>query len=336
MNKIDFVIAWVDGSDKEWLKEKAQYNPEFNADDAAHRFRDWNLLRYWFRGVEEFAPWVNKIHFITWGHTPEWLNVDHPKLNIVNHTDYIPKEYTPTFNSHTIELNLHRIPELEENFVYFNDDMFLISDVKENDFFVNSFPMDSAVLSVHCNQRNIIESHIPISIVGVINDHFDMKSVIKCDLKKWFNIKYGIKLLLRTVCLLPSPRFPGFWQHHLPTSFNKSSFDLVWNVVPDVMAETCIHRFRTANDVSQWLIREWQICLGKFEPRKSSFGKSFHIDRRGIEVLPEISNYIGKQKGKIVVINDGEMNHEEFVAAKVMISKSFNKILPKKSEFEKW
>ena len=25
--KIDFVIAWVDGNDKEWLAEKARYSP---------------------------------------------------------------------------------------------------------------------------------------------------------------------------------------------------------------------------------------------------------------------------------------------------------------------
>ena len=25
-------------------------------------------LKYWFRGVEKFAPWVNKIYFITYGH----------------------------------------------------------------------------------------------------------------------------------------------------------------------------------------------------------------------------------------------------------------------------
>ena len=36
-------------------------------DDRKERYRDWDLLRYWFRGVERFAPWVRRIHFVTWG-----------------------------------------------------------------------------------------------------------------------------------------------------------------------------------------------------------------------------------------------------------------------------
>ena len=218
-NKIDFVIAWVDGSDLEWLKEKDKFKPGTLADANASRFRDWNLMRYWFRGVEYFAPWVNNIYFLTWGHYPNWLNTRCNKIRIINHKDYIPAKYLPTFNSHTIELNMHRIEELSENFVYFNDDMFLIAPTEATDFFADGLPKDSAVLSVHCNQRSIIESHIPVEIAGVINDHFNMKEVINSNKTGWFNLMYGLPLLIRSAVLLPSPRFPGFWQHHLPTSF---------------------------------------------------------------------------------------------------------------------
>lgn len=66
-------------------------------------------LKYWFRGVEKYAPWVHKIYFVTCGQKPDWLNENHDKLVLVNHEDYIPHEYLPTFSSHTIELNFHRI-----------------------------------------------------------------------------------------------------------------------------------------------------------------------------------------------------------------------------------
>ena len=122
---IDFVVTWVDGNDPIWQAEKAKYSPNKNADNRNVRFRDWDNMQYWFRAVEKFAPWVNKIHFVTYGHLPKWLNTDNPKLNIVKHSDFIPKEYLPTFSSHSIELNLHRIEGLAERFVYFNDDMFL-------------------------------------------------------------------------------------------------------------------------------------------------------------------------------------------------------------------
>ena len=75
--KIDFVITWVDGNDPMWLKEKKEYEIIPNKDEMFElwnnntiRYRDWDLLKYWFRGVEENASWVNKIYFITYGHLP--------------------------------------------------------------------------------------------------------------------------------------------------------------------------------------------------------------------------------------------------------------------------
>ena len=107
--KIDFVIMWVDGNDPKWQTEKNKYTPPLNADASICRYRDFDLLKYWFRGVEKYAPWVNKIHFITWGHIPSWLDTNNPKINIVKHEDYIPRKYLPTFNANTIELNVHSI-----------------------------------------------------------------------------------------------------------------------------------------------------------------------------------------------------------------------------------
>ena len=88
MEKIDFVLLWVDGSDPAWLEEKNKYSDvQVNVSASAARYRDWDNLQYWFRGVEKYAPWVNKIFFITWGHLPKWLNINHPKLQIVRHEE---------------------------------------------------------------------------------------------------------------------------------------------------------------------------------------------------------------------------------------------------------
>ena len=65
---------------------------------------------------------------------------------IVKHEDYIPEEFLPTFQSRTIDMNFHRIKDLSEHFVYFNDDMFLINPTTKEDFFVNGLPCDSAVM----------------------------------------------------------------------------------------------------------------------------------------------------------------------------------------------
>ena len=135
-DQIDFVVTWVDGNDPVWQEAKSHYAPA-DADIRAARYRDWEQLKYWFRAVEKYAPWVNKIHFVTFGHLPKWLNIDNPKLHIVKHEDFIPKEYLPVFNSTAIEIYLHCIPGLSENFVYFNDDFYLMKPSQPEDFLLS-------------------------------------------------------------------------------------------------------------------------------------------------------------------------------------------------------
>ena len=137
---IDIVIPWVDGSDPVWQADHAKYRASKSADNHPARYREWGLFRYWFRGIEQNAPWVRKVHLLTYGHLPAWLEPDHPKLHIVNHRDFIPEEYLPTFSSHTIELNMHRIPDLAEHFLYFNDDVYLMKPSQPEDFFRDDLP----------------------------------------------------------------------------------------------------------------------------------------------------------------------------------------------------
>ena len=95
--KIDIVVLWVDGNDEEWVKEKNEYM-EHKGDKESNRFRDCDNLQYVFRGIEKYVPWINKVFFITWGHTPAWLDTNNEKLVIIKHEDFIPKQYLPTFN----------------------------------------------------------------------------------------------------------------------------------------------------------------------------------------------------------------------------------------------
>ena len=335
MEKIDFVIMWVDGNDINWQQEKEKYSINKNADGTIYRYRDWDLMKYWFRGIEKFAPWVNKIHFVTWGHVPDFLDVNNPKINIVNHKDYIPQKYLPTFNANTIELNLHRIKDLADKFVLFNDDLFLINKVKPTDFFKNGYPMDTVALNVHCPKKSLISQYFCINDVNIINEHFNFKKSIKSNIWKWINIKNG-KSMLRTIALLGCPRFPGFWQHHLTNSYNKKTFEEVWKKEYEILDNTCNHKFRETTDVNQWLFKEWQIASGNFQNRNIKFGQTYYIDRDGIEKSKvNIIKYISNQKGKIIAINDGPMTEQEFDDIVISLKETFDKILPEKSSFEK-
>lgn len=332
--EIDFVIIWVDGSDPEWLAEKAKYAPPADTDNRPERYRDWGLLPYWFRGVEKFAPWVRKIHFVTWGHIPKWLNTAHPKLNIVRHEDYIPEKYLPTFSSHTIELNLYRIEGLSENFVYFNDDMFLTAPVSQETFFKNGLPCDSAVLNVHCYSPDLPIQMIAINDTGVINRHFKIKETIKAAPMKWLDPLYG-KMLIRTIPLMFCPRFPGFYQHHLPSSLKRSTLETVWSAEPDILDRTCTNKFRSMYDVNQWVFREWQLANNGFCPRSLKTGKCFFPDRDGMGEFERAAALIAKGKKKLVCINDCPLTEEEFMTCSQILRDGFERSLPEKSEFEK-
>lgn len=333
---VDFVLPWVDGSDKKWLDEKNRYSIPRGDDGSIARYRDYGLLRYWFRGIEEFAPWVHKIFFVTYGHVPSWLDLDNPKLVVVKHSDYIPEKYLPTFSSHCIENNLFRIKGLSERFVLFNDDVFLLKKCSVSDFFdKEGMPMDTIGLNVHCVKKSMLGQFFAVNDVGVINEHFEFKKTLRENKLKWMSPLNG-KVLVQTIVLSKCPRFPGFWQHHLSGSFLKSTFEEVWKKETDLLDASCKHRFRERTDVNEWLFKEWQIASGNFKIRSYKFGKSFFVDRDGLSrMLGPACSYIKNQKGKEISINDGDMDDSEFSLFKKMLAESFEEILPYKSKFEK-
>lgn len=330
MGKIDFVLTWVDSNDPIWQNEFYSYLPDSQWTDETSfiRYRNWENLRYWFRGVEKFAPWVNKVHFITCGHVPDWLNLKAPKLNIVKHSDYIPAEYLPTFSSRPIILNLHRIEELSDHFVCFDDDCFLIDKVEPERFFRKGLPCDKAALNALCPTS--LFSHNIISDLCVINSSFKKHEVLLKNFWKWFSPQTGNKLL-RTLFLLPWRGFPGFYDHHLPQGYLKNTFKEIWEKHEDILLRTTASRFRSIADVNPWLVRYWQLASGNFVPLNVQKGSAYFsiLDH----TLDEIVNTIEYQKKRIVCLNDGEVS--SFEAAKNQINDAFHKILPEKSSFEK-
>ncbi len=327
--KIDFVIPWVDGGDPEWQKEKNYYSGGKTSEDDARdiRFRDWETLKYWFRGVEKYAPWVNQIHFITWGHLPSWLNTEHPKLHIVNHKDYIPAQYLPTFSSHVIELNMHRIPGLSEHFVYFNDDIFILRPLAEADFFQNGVPCDLCVANAITPRLGEF-SPILLQTTSYINKHFDKRHDIKANFGKWFSPKYG-KLLVRTVCLLPWTFHTGFYNHHLAVPYEKKTLETVWREEPEILDQTCTHKFRNDSDVSQYIFRYWRLAAGDFVPHEI-LGKYVNLSDHN----EDIYRLISRQQCKLICINDKE-NISDYFRVKRELNAVLDDLFPEKCSFEK-
>ncbi len=151
---IDVVVAWVDGQDPAHKKKMAPYLSQSDSirDDrnAPTRFNSEGEIFYCVGSILRFAPFVRKIFIITDNQNPNldsFIQTNFPDnqtpIVIVDHKVLFEgfESYLPTFNSLSIETCLFRIPDLSENFVYFNDDFFLVRDIKPSDWFQDDKPV---------------------------------------------------------------------------------------------------------------------------------------------------------------------------------------------------
>lgn len=333
--KIDFVIPWVDCTDPNWLFDRYKYSNESSeiiTPNQDKRYRDWGLLRYFFRSVSSNAPWVGTIHFLTYGHLPEWLDCSNPKINVVKHSDFIPNENLPTFNSNVIELNAYKIEGLSEHFVLFNDDLLILDKTTEDDFFHKGLPRITAVLNAASLARGD-NFYVPFNCASVLSSHFKPLACVSRHPLKWFSPGYGI-MCLRTLVLLIYPTFKGFYEPHLCNSFLKSTFEEIWEVERQELEATSSHRFREATDVSNWLMKDWQCTKGDFYPRPVSFGRSFSFGANFDSTLEEAESYLRGRKGKVVCLNDGDLTPEQYETARTRILACLDELFPDKCEFE--
>ncbi len=328
---IDFVILWVDMNDPDWRAEFSKYsgrtvNPSNSVSEA--RFRENGFLKYWFRGVAKFAPWVRTIHFVTNCKTPDWLDLSNPKLRIVHHKEIIPAAYLPTFNSGVIERYIHRIPGLSEHFVYFNDDFYIINHVRKERFFRDGLPCDIAAQDYNPSWSQwykMLKNNIRI-----INRHFSKREVMARDSAKWFDPSYGRKArwnhLLRFY-----PRFITLRTPHNAQPYLKSTFERAWAAAGEELSATSANRFRASTDLTHELFRTWQICEGNFAPLNTYLDtKMFPLMVRAKQAVRAIY----EQRYNLVCLNDNVhiRNYDEVMA---QIRRSFDHILPEKSAFER-
>lgn len=325
---VDIVMPWVDGADPVWLEEKRKYDPDEGEDADINRYRDWGLLKFWFRSVEKYAPWVNQIHFITHGHLPAWLNTENPKLHIVKHEDYIPREFLPVFSSHPLELNMHRIESLSEHFIYSNDDLFFLSDTLPSDYFVDGKPVDLAEEAPFCCFEGGID-RIIANDIAVLNKHFKKREVVKRNRRIWFSLK-APRAALKNLYMLPIKAFSAFANPHMMQPFLKSTLEEVWDEEEELLSRTSAHRFRNNEDVNQWLFRYWQYAKGNFSPSAETKGMFFSIGRDDAAIKEAIRGH----KYKTVCLSD-DTAEIDFEKEKDFLLGLFQEILPDKCSFEK-
>lgn len=337
MMDIDIVVLWVDSTDPEWIAEYRKYRQEKHPEDKA-RYRNWDIFRYWFRAVENYAPWVHKVFLVTNGKFPDWINADNPKLKLVTHSDYIDEKYLPTFNTNTIELNMNKIPGLAEHFVYFNDDFFLNSPTTPEYYFRDGLPCDNneeiAFLEPAYSETDRFGVDIMRYVdIAILNRHFCRYDTVRQSPRRWFGTHLGFRQILWNLIIFRRRAlFEGFRLRHWEQPFLKSVLDEVTNKEKKVIEKSCT-RFRQDVNVNQYLFRYWQLASNKFYPVKRNEGTSFSLRPDNID---QVCDTLLTGDMKSVCLNDTPFcTDDDFEMLRKKLIETFEQKFPKKSSFEK-
>ena len=337
--QIDFVVTWMDSNDPKWQEEFRKYKGiTTTADQSKARYRDWGLFKYWFRAVENYAPWVHKVYLITNGKFPDWINPNNPKLVLVKHSDYIPEEFLPTFNSRTIEFYMNRIKGLSEHFVYFNDDMYLNAPVDPNYYFRKGLPCDNNAETIYNIGRYtpLTRFNIMIGIftnVSVINGHFKRKEVMKQSFKNWHGFHLGIidRVLSLIVSLNPHDVFLGFRWRHFEQPYLKSVFDEAWKEESGMLKYSST-RFREDATLTPYFFRYWQFASNKFYPIRLKWNKHYRLIPNDLQL---ICDTLRNKKIKSLCLNDTvHCTEEDYSLIRPIIRNAFEGKFPNKCTFE--
>ncbi|MFJ4438187.1 stealth conserved region 3 domain-containing protein [Streptomyces sp. NPDC088923] len=223
---VDLVYTWVDGNDTAWQRRKAAVKGEvYHAESASDaRFISRDELRFSLRSVHLFAPWVRTVHIVTDDQTPAWLRTDVPGVRVVSHREIFTRpEDLPTFNSHSIESQLHHIDGLAEHFLYLNDDMFFGRPVTPQTFFgptgvARYFPSRNRI-----PQGPVVETDTPVDAACKNN-------------RALLRQRFGR--------VITQP------MEHAPYALRRSAMQEAERDFPEAWARTAASRFRAMTDLS--------------------------------------------------------------------------------------
>ena len=224
---VDAVYTWVNGSDpafRDALRHHSSSQPDGGRrSDHRGRFRDNGELRCSLRSLDAYAPWIRRVHILTNGSAPAWLDRSGSRFHVVRHEEVFQDPAAlPTFNSQAIEMNLHRIPGLARRFIYFNDDFFLGRPVEEGDFFLPGG-----------GERLFLERTLLPSNPG----KGSARDRALAHTREVLDRLWGPASLPR---LLPA---------HAPRAYDRERIEELEALLPGEFRETSAHRFRSGNDL---------------------------------------------------------------------------------------
>lgn len=324
--KIDMVYLWCDGNEKAFRerrtaflkKEYQDFDEEANGDK---RFFDNEELRYSLRSLEQYAPWINHVYIVTDRQIPKWLNLNYGKVSIVDHSEILPANIIPCFNSSVIEYFLAFIPGLSEKFLYGNDDTFFGTYLTPNFFFNGNKPI-VRVQKIKQHKYNKYNSLL-------LNNYKNYEWC--CTIVNSLNVlnKYYNKHFYYEPC-------------HNIDSYTKSSFLNTFNRFKPELTKCFNNKFRENKDIARILFNLDAVYSGNADleifNKPKSWRKAFHWLKKvnydfylATDSNPKQLKGILKFKPKLFCLNSGTDCSPE---AKHSAKQFMEQLFPNPSKFE--
>ncbi|MBR2127813.1 MAG: hypothetical protein IJ940_02970 [Bacteroidales bacterium] len=292
---MDIVITYVNGNDPVW---KQDYEKFTNIPVMEKRFRDWGTLKYLLRGIEVNMPFIRNVYLVVshLSQVPEWADTEN--LKIVLHSDIIPREFLPTFNRNPIEMHLHRIPGLDEEYLYFNDDMFPVGNCQASDFFRDGKP----VIGYY---RHLFASGMYKKICRN-SDRLARKA-----------------LGLKRSCFFTRPQ-------HICSPMLRTQCEELYAMVEDEICRTSSSRIRTDENLNQYLFLDYMNYKGLVLHQKIS-NKHFSVS---VASAGALRDFLKNPTRSLVCINDVHLSESRYDRLRGAVLDAFETTFPKKSRFE--
>lgn len=221
---VDLVILYVDNTDNVWRKAYIDYCIKNRvqgkiADLHTARYEDIGLIHYQLKLVKKYMPFINNIFLVVSNIEQVPKNID-KDIKIILHKDILPYNKLPTFNSATIEMFLHKIPNLSEYFIYANDDMLPCKPLKDTDFFENGKIKITMIKEQLNNVKNLfryqcINSNMLIDNLLKIKKDYYLRPIHSFTPM----IKSHSKELFDTLCDKIMPYLTGFRNIYQPNQY---------------------------------------------------------------------------------------------------------------------
>ena len=340
---IDFVLPWVDGEDASWRQRRDRYAQALaqrrDNDHGAVRYRDTNTLRYALRAIHAHCPWYGKIHLITEGHLPPWLDASHPKIRIVTHEElYFNRSHLPTFNSSSIEMNLPNLRGVSERFVYLNDDFLILAPLEEERFFRDGLPVDFLLHGWIPRNRLYRALRDDSAWVHALNNNLELINRVAPPAgirrkETLYHSSYPASGKLANFLLDRLWRRYYFIRHwHHPQPYLFSALREAYELFKEPMMRCSANRFRSENDLTQYLYRYYHLATERFMPRY--YGDGYHADIRSLEDLPAVFDALQSGRYRFAAIYDNypAEESERVVGA---LTAFLERFYPRKAPFEK-